>query len=55
MKASYILLIAVGFVVIAAVAYMFTAAESPEAYVEKKSKKSGSGSLSLSDLMSNHP
>ena len=39
MKASYILLIAVGFVVIAAVAYMFTAAESPEAYVEKIEKE----------------
>ncbi len=39
MKQSYILLIAVGLVVIAAVAYMFTAAESPEAYVEKIEKE----------------
>ena len=39
MKQTYILLIAVGLVVIAAVAYMFTAAESPEAYVEKIEKE----------------
>jgi uncharacterized protein (DUF1684 family) len=39
MKPSYILLIAVGLVVIAAVTYMFTAAESPEAYVEKIEKE----------------
>lgn len=39
MKTSYILLIAVGLVVMAAVAYMFTAAESPEAYVEKIEKE----------------
>jgi uncharacterized protein (DUF1684 family) len=39
MKQSYILLITVGLVVIAAVAYMFTAAESPEAYVEKIEKE----------------
>lgn len=39
MRASYILFIAVGLVVIAAVAYMFTAAESPEAYVEKVEKE----------------
>lgn len=39
MKTSHILLIAVGLVVIAAVAYMFTAAESPEAYVEKIEKE----------------
>lgn len=39
MKQSYILLIAVGLVVIAAVTYMFTAAESPEAYVEKIEKE----------------
>jgi uncharacterized protein (DUF1684 family) len=39
MKQTYILLIAVGLVVVAAVAYMFTAAESPEAYVEKIEKE----------------
>jgi uncharacterized protein (DUF1684 family) len=39
MKSSYILLIAVGLVVIATVSYMFTAAESPEAYVEKIEKE----------------
>jgi uncharacterized protein len=38
-KSNYILLIAVGLVVITAVAYMFTAAESPEAYVEKIEKE----------------
>lgn len=38
-KSSYILLIAVGLVVIAAISYMFTAAESPEAYVEKIEKE----------------
>lgn len=38
-KSNYILLLAVGLVVIAAVAYMFTAAESPEAYVEKIEKE----------------
>ena len=39
MKSSQILLIAVGLVIVAAVAYMFTAAESPEAYVEKIEKE----------------
>jgi uncharacterized protein len=39
MKSSYILLIAVALVVIAAVAYMFTAAESPQAYIEKIEKE----------------
>lgn len=39
MKQSYILLITVGLVVIAAVAYMFTAAESPEDYKEKIEKE----------------
>lgn len=39
MKSSHILLIAVGLVLVAAVAYMFTAAESPEAYVEKIEKE----------------
>lgn len=38
-KSNYILLIAVGLVVITAVTYMFTAAESPEAYVEKIEKE----------------
>ncbi|MBA4301231.1 hypothetical protein SAMN03080617_01492 [Algoriphagus alkaliphilus] len=38
-KSNYILLIAVGLVVITAVAYMFTAAESPESYVEKIEKE----------------
>lgn len=39
MKTSHIILIAVGLVIAAAVAYMFTAAESPEAYVEKIEKE----------------
>lgn len=38
-KSNYIILLAVGLVVIAAIAYMFTAAESPEAYVEKIEKE----------------
>lgn len=39
MKSSHILLIAIGLVIAAAVTYMFTAAESPEAYVEKIEKE----------------
>ncbi len=39
MKASQILFIAIGIVVLAAVGYMFTAAESPEAYLEKIEKE----------------
>jgi uncharacterized protein len=38
-KSNYILFIVVGLVVITAVTYMFTAAESPEAYVEKIEKE----------------
>jgi uncharacterized protein (DUF1684 family) len=38
-KSNYILFIVVGLVVITAVAYMFTAAERPEAYVEKIEKE----------------
>jgi uncharacterized protein (DUF1684 family) len=38
-KSSHILLIAVGIVIAAAITYMFTAAESPEAYVEKIEKE----------------
>lgn len=39
MKASYILIVVVSLVILAAVGYMFTAAESPEAYVEKIEKE----------------
>ncbi|MBS4073508.1 MAG: DUF1684 domain-containing protein [Algoriphagus sp.] len=39
MKSSHILIVVVSFVVLAAVAYMFTAAESPEAYIEKVEKE----------------
>ncbi|GMQ29077.1 DUF1684 domain-containing protein [Algoriphagus confluentis] len=39
MKTNQIILLVVGIVVISAVAYMFTAAESPEAYVEKIEKE----------------
>lgn len=39
MKSSHILLIAVGLVIAAAITYMFTAAESPEAYLEKIEKE----------------
>lgn len=39
MKSNYIILLAVGLVIAAAVAYMFTAAESPEAYIEKIEKE----------------
>ncbi|MFC5193203.1 DUF1684 domain-containing protein [Algoriphagus aquatilis] len=39
MKSSHILIVVVSFVVLAAVAYMFTAAESPEAYNEKVEKE----------------
>jgi uncharacterized protein len=38
-KASYILIVVVSLVILAAVGYMFTAAESPEAYVEKIEKE----------------
>jgi len=38
-KSSHILIVVVSFVVLAAVAYMFTAAESPEAYIEKVEKE----------------
>ena len=39
MKTNQIILLVVGIVVISAVAYMFTAAESPEAYIEKIEKE----------------
>ena len=39
MKSSHIIILAISLVVVAAVAYMFTAAESPEAYVEKIEKE----------------
>ena len=39
MKSSQVILIAIGIVVLAAVGYMFTAAESPEAYLEKIEKE----------------
>ncbi|GMQ26951.1 DUF1684 domain-containing protein [Algoriphagus sp. oki45] len=39
MKTNQIILLVVGIVVISAIAYMFTAAESPEAYVEKIEKE----------------
>lgn len=39
MKSSQIIILAISLVVVAAVAYMFTAAESPEAYVEKIEKE----------------
>ncbi|OOG68758.1 DUF1684 domain-containing protein [Algoriphagus sp. A40] len=39
MKASQVILIVVGLVILAAVGYMFTAAESPEAYLEKVEKE----------------
>ena len=39
MKSSHILIVIVSAVVLAAVAYMFTAAESPEAYIEKVEKE----------------
>jgi hypothetical protein len=39
MKSSHIIILAISLVVIVAVAYMFTAAESPEAYVEKIEKE----------------
>jgi uncharacterized protein (DUF1684 family) len=38
-KSSHILIVIVSAVVLAAVAYMFTAAESPEAYIEKVEKE----------------
>lgn len=39
MKSSHILIVVISIVVLAAVAYMFTAAESPEAYIEKVEKE----------------
>lgn len=39
MKTNQIILFVVGIVVVSAVAYMFTAAESPEAYIEKIEKE----------------
>ncbi len=39
MKASQVILFVVGLVVLVAVTYMFTAAESPEAYIEKIEKE----------------
>lgn len=39
MKSSHILIVVVSAVVLTAVAYMFTAAESPEAYIEKVEKE----------------
>lgn len=39
MKSSHIIILAISLVVVVAVAYMFTAAESPEAYVEKIEKE----------------
>jgi uncharacterized protein (DUF1684 family) len=39
MKSSQLIILAISLVVVAAVAYMFTAAESPEAYVEKIEKE----------------
>jgi len=38
-KSSHILIVVISIVVLAAVAYMFTAAESPEAYIEKVEKE----------------
>ncbi len=39
MKSSHILIVVISIVILAAVAYMFTAAESPEAYIEKVEKE----------------
>lgn len=39
MKSSHVLIVVISIVVLAAVAYMFTAAESPEAYIEKVEKE----------------
>ena len=39
MKSSHVLIVVISIVVFAAVAYMFTAAESPEAYIEKVEKE----------------
>jgi uncharacterized protein (DUF1684 family) len=39
MKSSQVILIAIGVVVVTAIGYMFTAAESPEAYLEKIEKE----------------
>lgn len=39
MKSSHVLILVISIVVLTAVAYMFTAAESPEAYIEKVEKE----------------
>ncbi|MCU0401237.1 MAG: DUF1684 domain-containing protein [Algoriphagus sp.] len=39
MKSSHVIIVVTSMVVLAAVAYMFTAAESPEAYIEKVEKE----------------
>jgi len=53
-KSSHLLLIVASLVVLAAVTYMFTAAESPEDYQEKI-ETSGSANSNTSDSMLNLP